>query len=336
MSRRTRFARLCLTLVSLVTPAACGGSGNGSDFDSEDASSIAFTVNRSGFGEIWVMDSEGRNRTRLTTAGETPTDAAGSTSPAWSPDGGLIAFASTGQARNEDQRDVEIYVMRADGKETKRLTSDRVLDATPAWAPDGTRIAFAHLPGWGTEDLDGVIVLMDAEGRGRAQLTRHREAGLIFDSDPAWSPDGNLIAFTRTTFLPDVQVHSAIYTIEPTGDRERLLVDDGAEPAWSPDGRLMVFTSTRDRNGETCFQECSPNGEIYVARSDGTGLRRLTTDPADDRSPTWAPDGRRIGFVSDRSNRNNHENEIYVMAADGGDVRRLTNTDVWDLEPAWR
>jgi len=337
MSRRTRFAWLCFTLVSLVTPAACGGSGNGSDFDSEDASSIAFTVNRSGFGEIWVMDSEGRNRTRLTTAGETPSDAAGSTSPAWSPDGGLIAFASTGQARNEDQRDVEIYVMRADGKETKRLTNDRVLDATPAWAPDGTRIAFAHMPGLGTEDGDGVIVVMDANGEGRAQITRHPEGpDMVFDSLPAWSPDGNLIAFTRTTFTPEGQARTAIYTIDPNGNGERLLIDDAAEPAWSPDGRDIVFTSTRDRYGETCFHECSPSGEIYLARADGSGLTRLTTNRADDRSPAWSPDGRRISFVSDRSNPSNHENEIYVMAADGDGLRRLTTNDVWDLEPAWR
>jgi TolB protein len=332
MSRRTRFAWLCLTLVSLVTPAACGGAEPGS----APTGSIAFTVNRSGFGEIWVMDSEGRNRTRLTAAGETPTDAAGNTSPAWSPNGEFIAFASTGDARNEDQRDFEIYVMGADGEEAKRLTNDRILDSTPEWSPDGMRIAFAHLPGWGTEDLNGVIMLMDADGQNRAQLTRHLEAGMTFDSDAAWSPDGNLIAFTRTTFLPDLVVRSTIYGIEPTGEGERLLVDDGAEPAWSPDGQLMAFTSTRDRNGETCFHECRVNGEIYVMRSDGTGVRRLTSDPADDRSPTWSPDGRHIGFVSDRSNRNDHENEIYVMAADGGDVRRLTTNDVWDLEPAWR
>jgi TolB protein len=332
MTRQCRSAWLCLTLASLSLLTACGGAESGS----APSGRIAITVNSSGFGEIWVMDSDGENRTRLTTAGEAPTDAAGSTSPAWSPNGELIAFASTGDGREEDQLDFEIYVMRLDGEEPQRLTNDRVLDATPAWSPNGTRIAFAHLQEWGTEDLDGVIILMDTDGQNRAQLTRHPEAAMTFDADPTWSPDGKLISFTRTTFLPDLVIHSAIFTIEPTGENERLLVDDGADPAWSPDGRLVAFTSTRDGNGETCFEECRVNGEIYLMRSDGTGLRRLTTDEADDRSPAWSPDGTRIVFVSDRSDRANHENEIYVMAADGSDVIRITTNEVWDLEPAWR
>ena len=128
----------------------------------------------------------------------------------------------------------------------------------------------------------------------------------------------------------------AVYVVEPNGDGERLLVEDAAEPAWSPDGESIAFTSSRDRFGETCFHDCSVNGEIYVARADGTGLRRLTTSRAQETSPAWSPDGKRIAFVSDRSDRNGHEYEIYSMAVDGSDVRRLTTNDVWDLEPDWR
>lgn len=333
MRRRTRTAWLCVIFASLLGAAACGTAESSNP--GAASGRIAFTVNRSGFGEIWVMDSEGGNRSRLTAAGEAPTDAAGSTSPAWSPDGERIAFASTGEAQGEDQDRFEIYVMRADGEEMRRLTEDDVYDATPTWAPDGTRIAHAHMPGFGTEQGDGVIVVMDTSGEGRIQLTRHPEGPeIVLDSHPAWSPDGTVIAFSRATFT-EGGARTALYTIDPDGQGERLLIEDAVDPAWSPDGRFIAFTSIRDRNGETCFHECSPSGEIYVARSDGTGLRRLTNDQADDHSPTWAPDGAHIAFVSDRSNRNEHENEIYVMAAAGGGVRRLTSTAVWDLEPDW-
>ena len=78
-----------------------------------------------------------------------------------------------------------------------------------------------------------------------------------------------------------------------------------------------------------------PERRDLLAGANGTDLRRLTESRADDRSPTWSPDGRHIAFTSDRSNPAEHENEIYVIEPDGGELRRLTANDVWDLEPDW-
>ncbi|MER3408765.1 MAG: hypothetical protein C4306_01370 [Thermoleophilia bacterium] len=80
--------------------------------------------------------------------------------------------------------------------------------------------------------------------------------------------------------------------------------------------------------GRTCFHNCSPSAEIVVARADGTGARRLTRSRADDRSPSWSPDGRWIAFLSDRSNRRAHELEIYVIPATGGRAQRITRNRV--------
>ena len=321
-------------VASIALLTACAGGGT----ETEHPGAIAFNVNDDGFGEIWRMDSDGGNRIRLTPPASPGTDASGSTSPAWSPDGNRIAFASSGEGVVEDPRLLEIYVMRADGSEIRRLTNDRALDGTPAWAPDGQRIAFAHVPGGvGTGNADGVIVVADADGQGRAQVTRHlRTRGVVLDSHPTWSPDGSRIAFTRGTLSPSGLARATIYTIDPASGTERLLIEDAAEPAWSRDGSRIVFTSVRDHNGETCFHECGPSRELYVANADGTGVRRLTRNEADDHSPVFAPDGERIAFVSDRSNRGEHENEIYVIELRGGELQRLTANDVWDLEPDWR
>ena len=87
----------------------------------------------------------------------------------------------------------------------------------------------------------------------------------------------------------------------------------------SPSGRI-AFASDRDGNWE-----------IYVMNADGTGVTRLTDDPAEDRWPSWSPDGRRIAFVSDRDG----DDEIYVMNAVGSEVTQLTHNDVNEWSPSW-
>ncbi len=94
------------------------------------------------------MDSDGENAKRLTKPGSTETDAIGNRSPDWSPDGTLIAYVGTGTFDEEEPRDQEIYVMRADGSEPRRLTNTRVPDSTPTWSPDGERIAFSTSGAW--------------------------------------------------------------------------------------------------------------------------------------------------------------------------------------------
>jgi Tol biopolymer transport system component len=82
----------------------------------------------------------------------------------------------------------------------------------------------------------------------------------------------------------------------------------------------IAFVSNRDGNYE-----------IYIMNADGSGQTRLTNTPAEDRYPSWSPDGRRIAFASDRDGNM----EIYVMNADGSGQTRLTNTPAYDGDPTW-
>jgi hypothetical protein len=131
-----------------------------------DGKRIAFMSGRDGNAEIYVMDADGSNQTRLTL------DLAGDESPAWSPGGELIAFFS--------YRDgfPEIYVMNADGSGVRRLTNNSVSDGSPCWSPDGEHIAF-------DSDRDGnwEIYVMNADGSEQVNLTQSPDEQ---DHFPAW------------------------------------------------------------------------------------------------------------------------------------------------------
>ncbi len=260
---------------------------------------LLIAVMVAGKANIYVMDADGSNQTRLTR------NEAGDWSPAWSPDGIKIAFESWRDGNPE------IYVMDADGSNQTRLTRNEAGHWSPAWSPDGRRIAFGS---W--RDGDSEIYVMDADGSNQTRLTRDPSDA----SSPAWSPDGRRIAFDFESWRYGP---TDIYVMDADGsNRTRLTRGPSGDwsPAWSPDGRRIAFHS--DRAG---------NWDIYVMDADGSDQTRLTRDPSVDSSPAWSPDGRRIAFHSGRDGNM----EIYVMDADGSNQTRLTRDLANDMGPAW-
>jgi Tol biopolymer transport system component len=329
MSRRIP---VLLALVLVAGGTGCGGkAGNG------PSQAFVFTVNNEGWNEIWLMDETGKARTQLTASRPIDSQADGNTSPAWSPDGTRIAYTGTGDSNIADPGFEEIYVMDGDGRHVEQLTKNDVPDLSPAWSADGKHIVFSRASKLTAVTPSAALYVMDTDGSNQHELYREQakaSAGGVLLFTPEWSPDGSQIAFTRVSYAGDA-AKTAVYVVNSDGTGAREIASDGAEPAWSPDGERIAFSSARDKNGQTCFADCSPSGEIYVAEADGAA-RRLTNEKAEDSSPSWSPDGTQIAFVSDLSNRSDHENEIYVVDADGGNPRRITNNLVWDLEPDWK
>ncbi len=166
-------------------------------------------------------------------------------------------------------------------------------------------ITFAGGPG---DDPD--IYGIRPDGTRLTRLTD--EKGI--DHDSAWSPDGTRIAFT--TFRPALEgTPPAIYVMNADGTSQQLLVEDAFSPSWSPDGQRLAFS--RDVHG---------NVDVYVINTDGTGLVRLSDDPARDIGPTWSPDAAQIAFVQDANGSG--FGSLSVMNADGTDVREVLTDPV--------
>lgn len=262
---------------------------------------VAFNSSRDGNPEIYTMDGDGGNPTRIT---EHP---ANDVDPAISPDGREIVFTSNRSGNND------IFTVDSRGGAPVNLTSHPANDGWARWSPNGRRIVF-HT----NRDGNFEIYVMDADGQMPTRLTNY--AGI--DQFPDWSPDGGKIVFRR-----DIDIHVLDLS---TGETKRLT---NAPPlnqmaAWSPSGRQLVFMSARD-------------GYPSVFTMDADGANQVNRTPRDagdlasdwlSRAPSWSTSGRHIYFMSFRPSTGG-DTEVFMMNHDGSDVRRLTWTIGVDGSP---
>src|SRR5215218_3575713 len=195
--------------------------------------------------------------------------------------------------------------------------------------PDrGTPFVYVALePGFEAEGFDTVglgRVPLGAPAASRELLTEDKG-----DGEPAVSPDGRWIVFTRLISSP--HFHAVLFLMRRDGSGLRQLTDGGAagsndlQPSFAPSGRRVLFTRLEDETVRGTNQ-----GDVYSVGTDGTGLKQITSGPAADRFPVLSPNGRQLVFARtprfrEPSGRVGFGREhIYSMRPDGSHLRDLT------------
>jgi len=258
---------------------------------------IAFTSTVTGFKEVYVMDYDGENRRRVTR------QEAIAVSPDWFPGGQEIVYTLLLPNRHECRRatldgqgsrisafpglndfaspsprgdeivlalskdgNTEVYRLRADGSDPRRLTFGRSTESSPCWSPDGRRIAFVS-------DRSGVpqIYVMSSSGGTARRVTLQGN----YNTSPDWSPKGDLIVYVSR-----VSGVFQVCTVDvETGEVTRLTSGAGQkeDPSWARDGRHVVYSVKQ--GGKT---------DLYMIDIYELEPVRLTSGAGDYQSPAWS------------------------------------------------
>jgi Tol biopolymer transport system component len=149
---------------------------------------------------------------------------------------------------------------------------------------------------------------MNVDGSSQIKLTNSDWPAS--DISPAWSPDGQKIAFSSNRDGD----YNQIYVMNADGTGQTRISDglsNDRTPDWSPDGTKIVFVAGYRYTGQA--------SRIYVMNVDGSGLTELSNTPFESGAPAWSPDGQKIAYQY-----NDGSVELWVMNADGSGKTRLT------------
>lgn len=263
--------------------------------------------------QIWRAGTADGQKRQLTF------DAAGASSPSWSPDGRHIAFLSS---RGQDDNDVpQLWIMRADGGEAWPLTSGKEAIASYAWSPDSRRIAFTAREAVPAdvearrkrgddrriyEDEFRHAQLWAVEVSTKAVVRLTDGATLHVKGQPSWSPDSTRVVFAAAPTPMTRDDRDDLYILA-VADRkaEKVTTNAGSDaaPKWSPDGATVAFVTapSSEKPGPDGLGVQNPRQPRLALLDVATRTVTEAADPSTDVSPgplTWTPDGRRLLFPS--------------------------------------
>lgn len=271
---------------------------------------IVFYSKRDGNPQIYTMNSDGSNQTRLTF------NKAGEGWATWSPNGQQIAFNS------DRDGNWEIYVMDADGNNQRNLTHHPAFDVTPDWHPDGNRIAFMR-----GEDI-AYLYTIDLDGDNLKLIAKAE-----YIADPKWSPDGERIAFEM--FFENVfgENDGGIYVADADGKNLwRVSRQSGwsfiALGDWSPDGKKILYTEITETNAHGNPEDTLVIATLHRSNRKVIDFEEVKLPPSPllrVKGHGWGADGKSILIAGKIGFKN-----IYRFRLDTQELIQLTDTHLAD------
>lgn len=278
---------------------------------SEDGEWIYFYTYRHGAAELYRMAPDGSDQTRLTNTEYNEWW------PFITPDPNKLLVASDRDSQGAFRgANLYLFDIRSGGMENLTRLEPGQWAARAAVA-DSNLALVAISVGFGS-DAHNELWFFDLESRARWLYLDNPAHNNRF---PSISRDGETIAY-----ISKRNGRQGVYLNDPSGQNERLLMETTGEAygALSPDGEWFAFSMGATANVMLGDTPRTAERDIYLLRTDGSGLRRLTTAPGSDHGPAWSPDGRTILFSSYRHG----PSDLHAIEIDGSHERNLTRTSL--------
>ncbi len=284
---------------------------------SPDAQWVAYTVTSTSLKEdkseqrIWMVPFAGGDPIPLTAEGVS------SSRPRWSPDGKYLAFLS---ARREGK--TQVWLLNRIGGEAQRLTETPQDVDSFEWGPDGKRLCLI-LRDATKEELEAAKDKekdKDREGDDKAAAEKKPKA------QKPWVIDRLQFKADEIGYLDRRRTHLYIFDMTAKSLTQITSGDyDDSDAVWSPDGKHLAFSSNRSSDPDRNY-----NTDIWTVSADNTDkgaqLTQITTNPGEDHSPAWSPDGNWIAYVTQTEPKlfQYATQHLAISPANGGAAKVLT------------